>query len=482
MRFGYVVAAIIAVLLGAVAWYALANPVQHGSDAAHGVEVRVDFGLRQQPVTRSFDLDVCSQQPASPECPPQEGEEGEGTDPVTTFAERPQIISAAVIRDLGEVREASSFANDTCTYKRRGSQFPAAQFKTVAENRGQRGVVVTLTANSQEPEAVEPGTYCGAVVVQRSDGRYLRYDLTASVADRTVGGLRVRAFGALLAGGLAGAAVRWLGDSYAAIAPLRRRQRRILRRLRPFISNLPEPAQHKLDTIDLGISQYDADGLDAALKEIEGPGDELARFGFALSETDTMIAEQLRHRDLAYLPALDLVVGAERARRAALMSEEFPWPEPKRVASEAESLRQQASAIRDALVAANQDAYRAAVRSLVGADAFADFMERTDTGSTAEQLLPDAERQRPQAKKEKRSFNQRLLDNSMLLVMVVAALVVAFVGYQTEFVHDPSFDSGSGDYIRLFAWAFALQVAGVTVFEVAGKLLTSRKGSVPATP
>ena len=74
---------------------------------------------------------------------------------------------------------------------------------------------------------------------------------------------------------------------------------------------------------------------------------------------------------------------------------------------------------------------------------------------------------------EPRTFAQILLDNSLLITMIAGAFVVAFVGFQSQFVGDSSFDAGNGDYLRLFAWAFALQVAGVTVLEVAGKLVTS---------
>ena len=63
--------------------------------------------------------------------------------------------------------------------------------------------------------------------------------------------------------------------------------------------------------------------------------------------------------------------------------------------------------------------------------------------------------------------------------MVVGAFVVAFVGFQTQFVGDKTFDAGTGDYLRLFAWAFAIQVAGVTVLEVAGKLVTSANSGTP---
>ena len=69
----------------------------------------------------------------------------------------------------------------------------------------------------------------------------------------------------------------------------------------------------------------------------------------------------------------------------------------------------------------------------------------------------------------------------MLITMIVGAFVVAFVGFQTQFVGDKTFDAGNGDYLRLFGWAFAIQVAGVTVLEVAGKLVTSGNPT-PDTP
>ena len=67
-----------------------------------------------------------------------------------------------------------------------------------------------------------------------------------------------------------------------------------------------------------------------------------------------------------------------------------------------------------------------------------------------------------------------------IALRLAGAFVVAFVGFQTQFVGDKSFDAGNGDYLRLFAWAFAIQVARVTILEVAGKLVTSGANGAPA--
>jgi hypothetical protein len=72
----------------------------------------------------------------------------------------------------------------------------------------------------------------------------------------------------------------------------------------------------------------------------------------------------------------------------------------------------------------------------------------------------------------RRPLRMVALDEAWLITTGVAALVVAFIGYQTQFLDDASFDGGTGDYAALAAWALALQVAGTTVVQVVGRLAT----------
>src|SRR5215204_428105 len=67
-----------------------------------------------------------------------------------------------------------------------------------------------------------------------------------------------------------------------------------------------------------------------------------------------------------------------------------------------------------------------------------------------------------------------LLDNAWWITLLIIAAVIVFVGYQTQFIDDPSFEGDAADYVQLIAWALAIQVAGGTIIETVGKLRTSR--------
>jgi hypothetical protein len=74
----------------------------------------------------------------------------------------------------------------------------------------------------------------------------------------------------------------------------------------------------------------------------------------------------------------------------------------------------------------------------------------------------------------RRSPGLWLLDNAWWLTLAAIAALVVFVGYQTQFLDDFAFQGDRRDYIQLAAWALAVQVAGGTIIDTAGKLRTSR--------
>ena len=55
-----------------------------------------------------------------------------------------------------------------------------------------------------------------------------------------------------------------------------------------------------------------------------------------------------------------------------------------------------------------------------------------------------------------------------LTIAVVTAIVVAVFGIQSQWVSSTTFSDGFLDYLALFGWAFAGQLAGQTLFDVAG--------------
>jgi hypothetical protein len=61
------------------------------------------------------------------------------------------------------------------------------------------------------------------------------------------------------------------------------------------------------------------------------------------------------------------------------------------------------------------------------------------------------------------------------LTTAITGLLVITVGITTQFFTNAGFDGGIMDYLVLGGWAFATQVAGVTVLELGGQL----RGATP---
>jgi hypothetical protein len=436
--------------------------------------LNLDFGYRRLPVTRSIQDDLCRiggrTNVSFPEC--QQG---------TVSTVRPAVSFVGLEGDLAEVDEDEPLVAGGCRRLPRGAQFPATQVKLAAENRGQSSISISATGDASEPEAVRAGTYCGIVNVQRAgDNTPVRLFILASVGDRGQGALRVRVFSALLFGALAGAVVKWLGDRYAPVVVLRRRQRRLLRRMGKWLRFLPERAQYDFAVVDDGIRAYDAEGIDEPLVELEQQGDALTQFAQAMAEFDRLLEHQDDYCDQPLQPSVASVISAQTAKAARLRAEKFPWADPDRTAADATTLRNQAMGLLLALRTGDTDGYATAAHDVVGDTPTRENGPRTRTGGVAFEDIAALEREISTGALP-RNLSQKLLDNALLITMIIGALVVALVGYQTEFVDDSSFDAGDGDYLRLFAWAFALQVAGVTLLEVAGKLALSRPNNTPPT-
>jgi hypothetical protein len=468
--------AIVLACVGTVA-YMLRNPVDIGSPTTRFAVLTADFGFRHTQLTRSFDLYLCSRSYLDlnlAECTTEVSGLPGAIDAGTRSA-RPEIVSTTVSGELQQVDNGSPIDDFGCKRVGHGSLFPSNQVKAVAENRGAADLVVSLVADSDVPEEVRPGTYCGVVTVARASGADIPLYVLASVGDRGQGALRARVFLALLLGAIAGAVVKWLGDRYAPVAGLRRRQRRLLRRFGAWRGYLPERAQYDLAVVDDGIGSFDPDGVDASLSELEKQGDALTRFSFAMEALDRVVTSQEEFASEDFEPPVSHVVAAEQANIARLRGERFPWAEADQIAADADELRNAASSILTALRAGDAASYQSCAELVVGSVERDQVQRLTDAHGTRTHFRPSAPPASPVAiaGASRRSVAQLLLDNSLLITMLVGAFVVAFVGFQSQFVGEKTFDAGNGDYLQLFAWAFAIQVAGVTILEVAGKLVTS---------
>jgi len=495
------VAGVLVGIFGAVAAFTLLAGVDVGEVANRStgdVAITANFGLRRDALTSSYTTPLCDPNTGKPwfpgvqECP----DEGGGTTPAnaTTTSlpggsagneaasvSRPSIVSATVVGDLKRVDPNQPLATDfTCRVLDHGQTFPANQLSAVSQNLAFRDLAISLKADPGQPTEVRAGTYCGYVVVARSDRSEIAIPIVATVSSRGQMSLRLRVFLTLLFGALLGAAVKWMGEKYAPVAGLRRRQRRLIRRFGDARRFLPERAQYDLAVIGDGISSLEPDGVEDRLIELEQQGDALAQFAAAMQDLELQLNRQ-KEPDSKWpdVPPVAHVRVAERARAMELGETKFPWADPDKMAGDANRLRSLAEVITTALHEGDVDAYGEVARELGADPDEADPIGPERHGKLELRFVAPVQIPHP----EPRSFADFLLDNSLLLTMVVGAVVVATVGFQTQFVDNAQFDNGNGTYLKLFAWAFALQLAGVTVLEVAGKLVTSATArAAPAPP
>ena len=308
----WVIAGVVVGVLGAVSAFTLLAEVDVG-DAANsntsGVTITANFGLRRDTLTSSYTTPLCFLD-GTPvffgiqECPGGGG----GTDSANETTSRARRTheqcagigdtpgdraSATVVGDLKRVDPNRPLSDSLgCRYLAHGQAFPANQLSAVSQNVAFRDLAISLTADPGQPTEVRPGTYCGYVVVARSDNSEIPVPIVATVSSRGQMSLRLRVFLTLLFGALVGAAVKWMGEKYAPVAGLRRRQRRLTRRFGGARRFLPEHAQYDLAVIGDGISSLEPDGVEDRLIELEQQGDALAQFAATMQNLEVHLNKQ----------------------------------------------------------------------------------------------------------------------------------------------------------------------------------------------
>jgi hypothetical protein len=457
--------------------------------------ISLQFGLTREAITRFSRFDLCPAETAS------QGRFSECANREELNATRPAIVAVGLESDLTDA-EAQK-------------QFPVGQVTVSATNVGRAGILVSMTANPAEPTRVLDGEYNGRVIIDRSDGSQIVTDVFVSLTPRT-GIVTAKVLVALILGALGGAVIKWLDDSFGPVAALRRRQRRVENylRLRSPVASLsrkaanpplPEGVLRRLEDVRLAIRTFDADGVADTLGLISRNQDALVEFANGLEALDGEIATQKRLLERVSSTVAAGAIAMEAAKLKELRSRIWPWEKAGEVTEELRQAQRDFQELTMAMRRAQYDArYTEVMNDLAskritgGPD---DPMSKllavttpTESKSTAEEsstiehetavvidsLPADTESdEQPQGyiPEGRRSPGLWLLDNAWWLTLAAIAALVVFVGYQTQFLDDFAFQGDRRDYIQLAAWALAVQVAGGTIIDTAGKLRASR---VPA--
>lgn len=460
----------VAILVVSSSWFSLyssADPrplsAEPSGDSSGNFNLRLSFGFRRQPISRSVLLNLCPPGLPAEQVPYPECSTSSTSPPAQATTPRPEITAAGLIEDLQGTGDAE------------GNQFPASQVTVSAVNEGEQGIRISVSADPREPEQVAAGEYLGRLVVQRTAGEPVRFDAIANLRDRD--DASPWAALALLLGALAGAGVKWLNDSFAPLASLRRRHRRAQRAMRRELAHLPLGASRMVDEISDSIRAVDTAGVSDSLDLLAKHRDELIEFAIVVSQLEDELAIQraLLEGMPSHSADLDDVVRREEARVEALRAKPWPWADRSAVMAECAALE---AAFSQATARLREEA-----SSSVGArpeQLAADLRTLADVelDPRASAIVPSRSQEPPTAD---RNWFEFLLDNSWWILVFISAFAVAAIGYYTEFQNDDGFSGDQSDYLRLAAWAFAIELAGTTVVEAAGRLATTRAGAAPTS-
>lgn len=492
--------------------------------------MQLSFNLSRKAIIRTVQLSLCPppEGVTFPECSAQSSgpptrrdgiaapnDEVAQSNPAT--GGRPEIVSAGLTSDM--------FTTD-----HGGAQFPSTQVSVTASNIGTTGLLITVRADPTNPDRVPDGRYTGTISIQRRTGGEISYYLRANLSPRG-GSASMVALGWLTVGAAAGGLAKWTNETFAPLASLRRRYRRL--QLDP--QDLPVGAAERIRRVQDAIRSGVTDGVAAELDLLEKNRDALSAFAHAVSDLRSNLMDQRRRLE-STKPAVRhanaaIYVGFEFLHD--LLARPWPWPPEDTIADEYGAAQRRARIISSLLREIDSSDSSAARQELenqmqeiigVGTDWFktrapeASGSAKSGTLSgespqpvvdpTSASVAPASRPQqslgsagpdsvdllRDDAASDRalstvgsslnvsaRTILEWLLDHATWITAILAGAVVVFVGYQTQFLNDVGFSGELSEYVQLAAWAFALQVTGVTMVELAGRLASTHL-AVPATP
>lgn len=396
-------------------------------------------------------------------------------------------------------------------------QFPADQITLTATPAGPQRIQVAATLSPMNPEKVGDGTFKGWIDVYTGSQIIsvpLEVYLTAKSGVRAV-----LAFLLLLLGAVLGLSVKWITEALLDIAAAQRRFDRLSRSLDDSES-LPDDAAVTLAEISDRIKSQDIGGLDELFKCLEDHRRSLHAFSTVIKDVNSRIAKQEQHQGKLPAPSLiEIIVDGERTKVRGLQSRKWPWDDSaESVLQEARDLSRQSLVVSNALRAPEEckevlnlfqsgkfdDAEKKYLEldpSKLNAEPSGDHRETpqeragttADTGKThpkktgtvkgvwihlkgiwvllRERLLHPRLAEFPRSAN---SLTDWMAERSRAIAGAASVLVVAIVGLEVQYMDSTSFTGSLSDWLTLLLWAAIIELSGVSVLDVVGRLSVGR--------
>jgi hypothetical protein len=292
----------------------------------------------------------------------------------------------------------------------------------------------------------------------------------------------------------------------ASQAAARWRLDALRRRLGGYIASLPTSAAGRLNDIENRIMRQDVSEIDELFKPFEPELGSLRTFSDSINDIDSHVAEHeklLYDRDFAELP-IKAIVRAERRRIDILISREWPWQDTQATLDDLEQLGKYIRAITHAF-----DDKRLDVLDLFRKDQFEEAYQLYKVPSAAaatkvsvghadadsadaagpawlknrQHRMMIATELRPSVFRISRWSTMRwMTERPRALAAAASVLVVAIVGLQLQYLNSTSFFGSLSDWLGLLLWSAIVELSGVSVLDVVGRLSGGGPAPRPSRP
>ena len=440
-------------------------------------EVQVTFGFDRQPVVRNFALDV---EPAP------DSEE-------------------VIAEDALGVRLASDLRHET-----RSGEFPADQLTVGLTRLSTDRVNLTITVNPWEPERVDSGTYVGEIQIRGASIAPRDIVVAVALQDRE-NRAAVLALSLLVAGSLLGLLVKWITERLTPQAHMARR----LAGLKAMIAY-----QEDLETVPVAVR--------LRVRDLE---DQIARQEYAAVEGNfkwfeerkvllAQISSQVRLLLRQFLDQRSMVDSAGEKSdpfllKAVIDSEYRVLQQllAERQVDDVDGLAgffgdAQATSLDvgtitnliDDFLKTSSPALRQALLAIRAGNmsgGILQYVRWVEAGGASSEDVAKGERAYSRAP-TKSSDGPRVFDvmgpegreatrlgflfrNARAIAGLASVVVVSLVGLKLQYLDSAVFSGGLTSWLGLALWGAVVELSGVSVLEVVGRLGTSAGGSAGAS-
>ena len=427
-------------------------------------KVQVSFGLDREPVNRTFLLDLKPGKTSGTSSPGQE-------------------VTVRLSSDLRRHRDSAA-------------EFPADQVTVGLDKLTATTVNLTVGVNPWAPERVQAGLYEGVLELR---GPGISQDVPMSVWLRSRDNWRAAmALGLLLAGTLMGLLVKWITERLTPQA----HQMRRLSALKDAIGYESDretiPVRFRLRIRDLEgqIARQDYAGVEESFKELEKDKALLAllsaqmRILFGQLDQQVSFIDRAKPAEEHRLLLEGAVDGQYRAIQQLLITSQDAETEAEAaLPGEAQQLTARFAAVLNLMsdfLTHSGDPLLAEALSEVRAGSLEPAIQKHRTwrqsppaaepptaGSRPSSATDAVElRLRPRRPRKARQV-AFMFQYSRAMAGLSSAVVVALVGLKLQYLDNQGFGGRMTDWLGLALWGVVVELSGVSVLEVVGRLGTS---------